>query len=127
MKKAIFTLTLTLGLGAALLTSCGSDDGGVTPKSTTTERTVDKSKLLDKDWYSVGEESPRHRFNADGTYKSFGGSWEWLNGGDSMNIIRSTSQPTPVKVFFKYIEDEEMAFSTGDIEEPQVIFKTSEW
>ena len=110
MKKTIFTLTLVLGLSTVLFTSCGTDDTPVTP--TTTTKTLDKTKLVDQDWFFEGRTTLNHRFNSDGSYRSFGGTWKWLNDSDSMEVIQSPGE-NPLIVYFEFATDTEMSMKTG--------------
>ena len=125
MKNTLLTFALVLGLGSVFLSSCGTDDGPVvTP--ITTEKTLDKSKLLDKDWFAEGSSTFDHRFNSDGSYRELGGTWEWLNNSDSMSVIQSSGE-SEIIVYFQYSTDDEMAFRSGSATSNDRIFKTTVW
>ncbi|NNJ55605.1 MAG: hypothetical protein HKP14_05715, partial [Bacteroidia bacterium] len=78
MKNTLILSTLLI-LGSFAMVSCG-DDEGTTPEPA---KTLVKEKLYDKEWYVTGESFYYHRFLSDGKY-NLTGTWQWLNGGDSM-------------------------------------------
>jgi hypothetical protein len=102
MKNTLWIAALFL-VGTAFLSSCG--DGGDSPEP---EKTVDRSKLTDKDWYD--ERGSQLHFDSDGTYNYTEGTWEWYSTGDSMQI---TSQFFGTyNFYFDYITDTEMRGGT---------------
>ena len=102
-KTVLVVLGLTLG---AFVSSCGGDEGEVTPS-----RTVNKALLTDKDWNRNG--STWFVFHADGKYNREG-TWKWLNNSDSMEVINSRSVRSVL--YFDYIVANEMkcGSSVGD-------------
>ena len=127
MKKTIFTLTLVLGLSTVLFTSCGTDEGpGTTPTPTTTTKTLDKSKLVEKEWFGEGKLTYSHKFQSGGKYRDLNGSWKWLNDSDSMEVL-ITPDDSPIIVYFSYCTDTEMALKTGSSTATEVVFKSGAW
>jgi hypothetical protein len=102
MKNTLWIAALFL-VGTAFLSSCG--DGGDSPEP---EKTVDRSKLADKQWYWEGSEW--HYFHSDGRYNGTLGSWEWFPSGDSMQI--TTPSLGTYTYYFDYITDTEMRAGT---------------
>jgi hypothetical protein len=97
-KAFLILATLTL---VAFLPACS-------PEETEPEKTVDRSKLTDKDWYD--ENGVRaHYFHSDGTYKN-SGTWSWYESGDSMQIIHQVLGT--YNFHFDYITDTEMRGGT---------------
>ena len=124
MKKTIFTLTLVLGLSTVLFTSCGTDETPVTPA--TAAKTLDKTKLVDKEWYGEGKSTYSHKFQSGGKYRDLNGTWKWLNDSDSMEVL-ITPDDSPITVYFSYCTETEMALKTGSSTATEVVFKSSSW
>jgi hypothetical protein len=95
-KAFLILATLTL---VAFLPACSSEE-------TEPEKTVDRSKLTDKDWYD--ENGGELIFPSDGTYK-YRRYLEWYPTGDSMQINHNFFGK--FNFYFDYITDTEMAAS----------------
>ena len=126
MKKTLLTLAVALSMGAALLTSCGSDDTtGTTPEPT---KTLVRANLYDKEWQSSGANTI-HIFHSDGNYANTG-SWEWLGdeNSDSMEYKATANTVTRI-LYFKYATETEMACVVGKPlnDNDYSVFKTSTW
>jgi hypothetical protein len=103
MKNTLWIAALFL-VGTAFLSSCG--DGGDSPEP---EKTVDRSKLTDKDWYDENGARAYH-FASDGTYNYTEGTWEWYPTGDSIEI--NDNFFGKFNFYFDYITDTEMRAGT---------------
>lgn len=119
MKRIIYIFTLMLLGSTMIFTSCG-DKGTDDPEPT---KTLDKSKLYDKDWYSQGS-TITHYFYSDGKYGNTG-SWQWLNNADSMEIVPYAGGNIELW-YFNYCIDNEMSCKNGK-NGGDIIFKTSPW
>ena len=127
MKKTLLTLAVALSMGAALLTSCGSDDTtGTTPEPT---KTLVRANLYDTDWYAQGDENTNHPIHSNGVYGNTG-SWEWLGdeNSDSMSFKATSTIVTRI-LYFKYATETEMAVKVGKPAnaDDYVVYKTSTW
>ena len=120
MKRNLLLLTLITISSLTVFNSCG-DKEDTTPDDT---KTLDKSKLYDKGWYFQGETYPTHTFKSNGVY-NINGTWEWLNGGDSMHIT-SYAGGNIEMWYFNYCTDDEMSCKTG-VNGGEKIYKSSPW
>ncbi len=78
MKKVL----LLFSFASFILAGCGST-GDDTPEPSST--TLNKELLYDKWWYNESN-TIAHYFNSDGRYADVVGTWEWVNGSDTIKI-----------------------------------------
>lgn len=97
-KAFLILATLTL---VAFLPACS-------PEETEPEKTVDRSKLTDKDW--TNDRGSKLHFASDGTYNYTEGTWEWYPTGDSIEI--NDNFFGKFNFYFDYITDTEMRGGT---------------
>lgn len=65
-----------------------TDDGG----GGTNQKTLDKSKMAPKKWYSEGS-AFIHDLQSGGVYGSMGGTWQWKNNSDTLEIVIQSGYP----------------------------------
>jgi hypothetical protein len=101
LKSTLLLLTAAL---AITMYSCSKEED-----TTETPKTLDKSKLYDKKWYSqnIKGDYILHHIKSNGTYGG-DGSWRWINNSDTMEIIPSEGL-TPEKYIFHWCTDKEMS------------------
>ena len=94
--------------------------------TTETPKTLDKSKLYDKRWWSkeINGEANDHYIKTNGVYGS-DGSWKWINNSDTMEIIYWEGQ-SPVKWKFHWSSDREMSCNIVGAANT-VLFKDAPW
>lgn len=125
MKKSLylkniltFTMVVALCTSAALqLSSCKKEE---TPTNTT--KTLDKSKLIGKKWYTKGNTN-MHEFRSGGGYL-IDGSWRWINNSDTMEIIPSSGLSKELWKFY-WSTDKEMA--CGLVGASEALYKDAPW
>jgi hypothetical protein len=115
LKSTFLLLTAAL---AITMYSCSKEED-----TTETPKTLDKSKLYDKKWYSESQ-LYTHEIKSTGVYGS-DGSWKWINNSDTMEIIYWEGQ-SPVKWKFHWSSDREMSCNIVCAANT-VLFKDAPW
>jgi len=107
-KQSGMKVTLVLGilLSVFFMTSCGGEGGDDDP---TPEKTLNKELLYNKKWKN--DAGHIHEFKDAGLY-AFEGTWEWLNGSDSM-AIKATKTSSLVVWYFDWSSETEMQCRRG--------------
>ena len=105
-------------------TSCGGGDDPVTPDPV---KTLDKSKVIGKEWFREGVASYTHYFDPSGKY-GFSGSWKWLGdeNSDSMEVYQYAGSIRFV-LYFEYCTDTELSTKWGARTSGYVLYKDHEW
>ena len=118
LKSTLLLLTAAL---AITMYSCSKEED-----TTETPKTLDKSKLYDKKWYSqeIKGDYVIHHIKSDGSY-AFSGSWRWINNSDTMEIIPSDGWAKE-KWVFHWSTDKEMSCSLG-ASGTAALFKDAAW
>ena len=101
MRKLFILSISVLFLSALYLNSCKKDStSSSSGTSGNTTKTLNKSTLTPKKWYSEGS-SVIHDFKAGNVYGTMGGSWQWKNNTDTMSIISQAGYlPTEWKFYW---------------------------
>jgi hypothetical protein len=118
LKSTILLLTAAISI---TMFSCSKEE-----TNTETPKTLDKSKLYDKKWYSKEIQGTRSTIHAksDGTY-SISGSWKWINNSDTMEIIPGDGL-TPYNFVFHWCTTNEMSGNRVGAANT-VLFKDAPW
>ena len=118
LKSTLLLLTAAISI---TMFSCSKEE-----TTTETPKTLDKSKLYDKKWYSKEIQGSRyyHHIKSDGTY-SLDGSWKWINNSDTMEIIPGDGL-TPFKFVFHWCTTNELS-GNRDGDAAPVLMKDAPW
>lgn len=113
--------TLLLLTAAITMFSCSKEE-----TTTETPKTLDKTKLYDKKWYSQLIQGSRVFLDikSNGTF-SLDGSWKWLNNSDTMEIIPGDGL-TPYNFVFHWSTTNEMSGNRVGDASP-ILFKDAPW
>lgn len=104
------------------LSSCKKDETSST-STTPAAKTLNKSTLTPKKWYSEGS-SIIHDFKAGGAYAS-SGSWAWVGTSDTMQIVTQSGFPP---VFWKFFWNTETECSAMRVDQKVTMtFKDKAW
>lgn len=122
--KPTFTIKIT-GLVLLLIlviSSCKKEETTST-NTTNTTKTLNKSTLTPKKWYSEGS-SVIHDFKAGGAYAS-SGSWSWVGTSDTMQIVTQSGFPA---VYWKFFWNTETECSAMRVDQKVTMtFKDKAW
>lgn len=101
LKSTLLLLTAAITI---TMFSCSKEE-----TTTETPKTLDKTKLYDKKWYSKEIQGTRSTIHvkSDGTF-SLDGSWKWINNSDTMEIIPGDGL-TPYNFVFHWCTSNEMS------------------
>jgi hypothetical protein len=115
LKSTLLLLTAAITI---TMFSCSKEE-----TTTETPKTLDKSKLYDKKWYS---QSGAFIIDAksDGTF-SLDGSWRWINNSDTMEIIGSEGSD-PFEFVFHWCTTNEMSGNRVGAS-VTILFKDAPW
>lgn len=108
-------MILLAAAGLTLSFNSCKDDGavGTTDPATGKLSSSDKAKLYDKPWYSTASSGGvTHEFLNDNTLrlsKSLDGRWNWINNGDTMDILDPSN--ARYRYLIKSITDHTMSFT----------------
>ena len=118
LKSTLLLLTAAL---AITMYSCSKEE-----TTTETPKTLDKTKIYDKKWYSKDIQGTRNTIHAksDGTY-SLSGSWKWINNSDTMEIIPGDGL-TPYNFVFHWCTSNELSGNRVGDANP-ILFKDAPW
>ena len=118
LKSTLLLLTAAISI---TMFSCSKEE-----TATETPKTLDKSKLYDKKWYSqnIKGEYILHEFKSNGTYY-VDGTWRWLNNSDTMEIIPSEGL-FPFKFVVHWCTTNEMS-GTRVTTSNTMLFKDAPW
>jgi len=118
LKSTLLLLTAAISI---TMFSCSKEE-----TTTETPKTLDKSKLYDKKWWSqnIKGDYILHHIKSDGTY-SLSGSWKWINNSDTMEIIGADGL-SPYKFVFHWCTTNEMSGNRVGAANT-VLFKDAPW
>jgi hypothetical protein len=74
------------------ITSCSKKTDDSNGSNSTPTKTLNKSTLTPKKWYSQGSAFV-HDLKAGGIYGTMGGTWQWKNNSDTLQIVTQSGYP----------------------------------
>ncbi len=74
------------------IASCSKKTDDSTGANVIPAKTLNKSILTPKKWYSQGS-SFVHDLKAGGMYGTMGGTWQWKNNSDTLQIVTQSGYP----------------------------------
>ena len=75
-----------------LISACSKKTDDSSGTNVTPAKVLNKSTLAPKKWYSQGS-SFVHDLKAGGAYGTMGGTWQWKNNSDTLQIVTQSGYP----------------------------------
>jgi hypothetical protein len=74
------------------ISACSKKTDDASGTNVTPVKVLNKSTLTPKKWYSQGS-SFVHDLKAGGAYGTMGGTWQWKNNSDTLQIVTQSGYP----------------------------------
>ena len=75
-----------------LISACSKKTDDLSGANVTPSKVLNKSTFAPKKWYSQGS-SFIHDLKAGGAYGTMGGTWQWKNNSDTLQIVTQSGYP----------------------------------